>query len=168
MELSALETTTEADRDEIISLFHRAVEHLNAAGIPQWDELYPDASDIEEDISKRQLYVTRENGRIAGVITLNKRCDPEYESGKWSYRGPEYTVVHRLCVSPDVQGHGVGTQIMGMAEEMLRSRGVKSMRLDTFSQNPWSLRMYEKLGYHTVGTALWRKGLFYLMEKNIG
>ncbi|MOA00670.1 hypothetical protein D3C78_1200430 [compost metagenome] len=38
---------------------------------------------------------------------------------------------------------------------------------DAFSQNPYALRMYEKLNYHTVGEVQWRKDLFYLMEKKL-
>ncbi len=50
---------------------------------------------------------------------------------------------------------------------MLRDRGIESVRLDAFSLNPYALRMYEGLGYKKVGEANWRKGLFYLFEKNL-
>ena len=76
-------------------------------------------------------------------------------------------VIHRLCVSPHMQGQGVGTRMMQMIERMLCKQGIQSIRLDAFSKNPYSLKLYQKLGYSTVGEALWRKGLFYLMEKNI-
>lgn len=168
MELSALEKATEADQEEIVTLFRRAVEHLNETGIPQWDEIYPTANDVAGDIQNGQLYVARLGMKIAGVITLNQTFDPEYANGDWNYQGPDYMVVHRLCVSPDAQGQGVGTRMMRMAEAMLKEQGVQSMRLDTFSRNPWSMRIYQKLDYRTVGKAVWRKGLFYLMEKNIG
>ena len=167
MMISALEKASTDDRDEIVSLIHFVVEHLNQIGIPQWDERYPKASDIDEDIRKEQLYIVRARRKIAGIITLNKESDSEYKNGDWIYAGPDYRVVHRLCVAPDMQGHGIGTRIMQMAEKMLWESGVKSVRLDAFSQNPYSLRLYEKLGYRVAGEALWRKGLFYLMEKDI-
>jgi len=163
-----LEKATISDKEEILRLFQRAVEHLNTNGIPQWDAVYPHASNVDEDIKTQQLYVTRTDGRIAGVITLNQSFDPEYRNGRWTYQGHAFAVVHRLCVSPDVQGLGVGTNMMRMAEAMLREQGIQSVRLDCFSQNPQSLQLYTTLGYHTVGEALWRKGLFFLMEKNIG
>jgi len=167
MILSALEKALSGDRDEIVLLIYNVVAHLNQNGIPQWDEVYPRASDVDEDLQKEQLYIVRAGRKIAGIITLNRESDPEYQNGDWRYRGPDYMVVHRLCVAPDMQGHGIGTRVMRMAEEMLRRNGVKSVRLDAFSQNPYSLRLYEKLGYRVAGEALWRKGLFYLMEKNI-
>ncbi|MBN1778411.1 MAG: GNAT family N-acetyltransferase [Clostridiales bacterium] len=167
MMISELEKALPGDRDEIVSLMHCVVEHLNQIGIPQWDERYPRASDVDEDLRKGQLYIVRAGRKIAGIITLNRESDPEYENGDWLYRGPDYVVVHRLCVAPDMQGRGIGTRIMQMAEEMLSENGVKSVRLDAFSQNPHSLRLYGKLGYRIAGEALWRKGLFYLMEKDI-
>ncbi len=167
MMLSALEKAAASDMEEIVSLFQGAVDRLNETGIPQWDEVYPHADDIAQDIRDGQLYIARINGRITGVITLNQFADPAYANGNWAYRGPDFMVVHRLCVAADAQGQGVGTQIMKLAETMLRQKGVRSMRLDTFSQNPYSCGMYEKLGFHTVGEALFRKGLFYLMEKDI-
>ena len=167
MTLSALEKASAGDRDEIVSLVLAVVERLNQTGIPQWDEVYPNASDVDRDLQKYQLYIARAGGRIAGIITLNRESDPEYQNGDWEYSGPDYRVVHRLCVSPDMQGQGIGGQMMRMTETMLREQGVKSLRLDAFSQNPHSLKLYQKLGYHVTGEAVWRKGLFYLMEKNL-
>ncbi len=167
MEISALEKAAPGDREEIAAMVRQAVISLNQTGIPQWDEVYPSAADIDADIEKRQLYVVRAGGAIAGIITLNQECDPDYQNGQWEYRGADFMVVHRLIVSPAVQGQGIGTKIMRMAEEMLAENGMKSVRLDAFTQNPYSLRLYEKLGYRVAGEARWRKGRFYLMEKVI-
>lgn len=167
MELSALVRASISDTAEIISLFQRAVEHLNHNGIPQWDAIYPHANHVMEDLANQELYAAHLQGNIAGVITLNQQFDPAYDTANWQYTGDLFAVVHRLCVAPDAQGKGVGTQMMRMAEVMLRKRGMKSIRLDAFSKNPYALRMYEKLGYSITGEAIWRKGLFYLMEKDI-
>lgn len=66
---------------------------------------------------------------------------------------------------PAYQNKGVGTQTMCHIEKMLNSKGIGAIRLDAFLQNPYSLRMYEKLGFQTVGYADWRKGRFALREK---
>ena len=167
MTISALEKATAGDRDAIVALVYAVVERLNQSGIPQWDEAYPNETDVDDDLAKHQLYIARNGEKIAGIITLNKESDPAYQNGTWEYNGPDYWVVHRQCVSPDMQGQGIGRQMMDLAETMLRESGVKSLRLDAFSQNPHALRLYQKLGYRVAGEAVWRKGLFYLMEKNI-
>ena len=162
-----MEKAARCDRDELLEIVRSATDHLNQSGVPQWDEVYPNAGDVDEDLINGQLYVVRMGGRIAGMVTLNQSCDPEYASGKWQVDGPDFMVVHRLIVSPDVQGQGIGTRMMRMIEIMLRGNGIHSIRLDAFTQNPHSLRLYAKLGYQIVGEALWRKGRFYLMEKDI-
>lgn len=167
MTISALEKATEGDRDAIVALVYAVVDRLNRSGIPQWDAAYPNGTHVDEDLKNGELFVTRAGETIAGIVTLNRESDPAYRNGNWEYGGPDYRVVHRLCVSPAMQGQGVGGRMMRMAEEMLRNDGVKSIRLDAFSKNPHSLRLYRKLGYRVAGEAVWRKGLFYLMEKNI-
>lgn len=52
-------------------------------------------------------------------------------------------------------------------EEILKTEGIQSIRLDTFSLNPYALKMYQTLGYQKVGEVKWRKGLFYLFEKQL-
>ncbi|MOA35168.1 hypothetical protein D3C78_1565980 [compost metagenome] len=56
---------------------------------------------------------------------------------------------------------------MLLIEDLVKQMGLETIRLDAFSQNPYALRMYEKLHYRTVGEVQWRKGLFYLMEKKL-
>lgn len=56
---------------------------------------------------------------------------------------------------------------MLIIEDILQKEGIRSIRLDVFSQNPYALKMYEALGYQKVGGASWRKGLFYLLEKKL-
>jgi ribosomal protein S18 acetylase RimI-like enzyme len=167
MTISALEKATAGDRDAIVALVYSVVNRLNQSGILQWDEIYPNKTHIDGDLKNGELYVARAGGEIIGIITLNGKSDPEYQNGAWAYNGPDYRVVHRLCVSPTMQGQGVGRRMMEMAEEMLRESGVKSLRLDAFSKNPYSLKLYERLGYRVTGEAVWRKGLFYLMEKEL-
>lgn len=56
---------------------------------------------------------------------------------------------------------------MELIESIIQSKGIETIRLDAFSQNPIALRMYENLGYKKVGEVNFRKGLFYLYEKKI-
>lgn len=158
----------EKDLDEVAALFQRAILYMTRQGIPQWDEVYPDREILRQDIEKQQLYVGVWEDRIVSVYVLNREYEPEYNTGDWTYRGEEYRVIHRLCVDPCVQNQGIGRNTMEHIEEELTQQGLKSIRLDAFTRNPYALRMYERLGYQTVGHADWRKGRFYLMEKLLG
>lgn len=53
-------------------------------------------------------------------------------------------------------------------EQQVKKEGARAIRLDTFTQNPYAVSMYEGLGYAKRGYANWRKGSFYLMEKKLG
>ena len=113
------------------------------------------------------INIFRIDNQIASVFVLNQECDPEYSVGNWKNNDTSFAVVHRLCVNPDFQRTGIGTRTILAAEALLTNMGIKSVRLDAFSENPAALRLYEKLGYQNTGRVNFRKGLFYLFEKSL-
>ena len=155
------------DLDGIMEVIKQAVKVMEDHQIDQWDERYPTNEIIKNDIINNQLYIGKINGSIAVVFVLNQEFDEEYESGNWKYKDLPFTVIHRLCVNPAYQNQGLGTKTMLLIEDLLKKERIQSIRLDAFSQNPYALKMYEKIGYNRVGEAVWRKGLFYLYEKKI-
>lgn len=161
-------TVRKATKDDVIQIFafvQKAVARMIEQGIPQWDEIYPIVDDFAEDAEKNHLYVAEVEGKAAACFTLNKDCDEEYKNGEWTYTGPDFLVIHRLCVNPEFQNRGVGSKVCLEIEKVALAAGMKSLKLDCFTQNPYSQKMYNKLGYKTVGYADWRKGRFILMEK---
>ncbi len=153
-----------ADLPDVAALYAASISKMREDGIEQWDEIYPDRELLEEDIASGQMVLCGLQDTLASAFTLNRACDAEYETGRWS-TGVSYMVVHRLCVSPSLQNRGIGAQTMLLLEDMVRAQGMEAVRLDAFSRNPHALRMYEKLGYTRAGQVYWRKGLFYLYEK---
>ncbi|MBD5519761.1 MAG: GNAT family N-acetyltransferase [Lachnospiraceae bacterium] len=156
------------DMGEICRLVANAVDKMIENDILQWDEIYPTEVDFREDINKKELYVGIVDGRIAVVYALNQECDDAYKGGKWKHEDIPYYVIHRLCVNPDFQNMGIGRQTLLHIEEQLLLIGIKAIRLDVFTQNPYALRLYDGLDYELVGYADWRKGRFCLMEKYLG
>ena len=154
----------ESDLDEICLLIKSAIVEMERNGISQWDEIYPAREDFFNDVKAGSLFAGLENGRIAAIYALNKNYDEEYKNGDWKCDG-DFRVVHRLCVHPDFQRRGIARETLEHIEKQATGLGAKSMRLDVFSKNPLSIRLYEHAGYHKTGEANWRKGLFYLMEK---
>lgn len=153
--------------DGIFAMFQAAVTELDRIGIPQWDELYPDMGILREDIERQELYIGRIDGTPVCAFVLNNECDDEYANGAWSRPDAGFCVIHRLCVHPEFQHHGIGRRTMEHIEKLALSLGFDEIRLDTFTRNPYSIRLYEHLGYRTVGTVRWRKGDFLLMEKSL-
>ena len=162
----AIRQATEKDMPTVYALFCEATEDMNAKGIAQWDGLYPTTAHLDDDLAKGELCVGELEGRVVCAVALNEVCDPQYQNAQWQGSGP-YIIVHRLCVSPSAQGKGVGRAFMSEVENWALERGYRQIRLDSFAQNPQAQRMYQRLGYAIRGEAHWRKGLFYLMEKEL-
>lgn len=155
------------DMPEILSFVDQAKKVMDSQGIFQWDKIYPTIIDFCPDVKKGQVYVGRINGIAALTFTINKWQDQAYLTADWDYKGDEFLVIHRLCVNPDFQGKGLGKAACRFIEGLAKSQGIKSIRLDCFTKNPVSLRLYEGLGYKVRGYADWRMGRFCLMEKEL-
>lgn len=154
-----------SDINEIQAFVDKAKVVMDSQGIFQWDEIYPTVEDFAGDEANQELYVGEVDGKLAVCFTLNKFQDEEYFSADWENKGDDFIVVHRLCVNPEFQGQGVGSQTCRYIEELALERGAASIKLDAFCENPISLSMYNKIGYKVKGYANWRKGRFKLMEK---
>ena len=135
--------------------------------IHQWDEIYPDKAILEEDITKNLMYIGKIDNSIAVCFVLSEECDEEYKNGAWKYPNARFNVIHRLCVNPEFQNKGIATETMKYIENICKSEGYDSIRLDCFTENPYSRKLYDKAGYSVVGYADWRKGRFELREKKI-
>ena len=158
---------TKEQTKEVFSVFSAAINNMENQGIHQWDEIYPDLPTITEDIAKNQMYIGMIDGKIAVCFVLSEECDEEYKNGKWQWPDSKFCVIHRLCVNPKFQNQGIATQTMEYIEKLCKEAGYDSIRLDCFTENPYSRKLYDKAGYSVVGYADWRKGRFELREKLI-
>jgi len=156
-----------SDLQELLSLYRAAILRMNEQGIPQWDEIYPSAEVLQEDVSSGQMQIGRLDGQIAVAFLLEECTEEDYEPADWRYRETKFVVLHRLCVHPSFQGRGVARQAMDFLEQRVLERGIFAIRLDAFSRNPAALRLYEMRGYEKAGEIWYRKGLFYLYEKQL-
>jgi ribosomal protein S18 acetylase RimI-like enzyme len=161
------ERAVSADLPEVLALFQAATKRMNEQGIPQWDEIYPNREVLDSDIARGELTVGRTEGKIACVFVLSEQYDEEYAQGRWRFPNSRFCILHRLCVHPDFQHRKVAARAMDYIEETLKSEGVESVCLDAFSLNPYALRLYESRGYERAGQVNFRKGLFYLYEKQL-
>lgn len=157
-----------SELEQIFAMFGRAAADLKKRGIDQWDKHYPNREILREDIHKGEMFVGVDaDGEILSAFVLNQDADEDYQNGDWQYPAVQYWVAHRLCVDPRCQGSGIGRETMLQMEKLAEEYGAQTVRLDVFSQNLRAFHLYEKLGYQTVGSVVWRKGKFFLMEKRL-
>ena len=82
-------------------------------------------------------FVARDStGTVVGGILGHTRW-------RWLY-------IAKLWVDESARGQGLGTSLMGAAENLARSRGCTDVSLDTFDYQ--ARPFYEKLGYELFGT----------------
>ena len=155
------------DLEEIYSLYQNAIIAMEKDNIHQWDEIYPDKDILKEDITKNQMYIGKTDNKIAVCFVLSEECDEEYKNGCRKHTDSRFNVIHRLCVNPLFQNQGIAAKTLEYIENLSKSEGYDSIRLDCFTQNPYSRKLYDKAGYSITGYADWRKGRFELREKKL-
>ncbi|TGE15285.1 GNAT family N-acetyltransferase [Hymenobacter elongatus] len=160
---------TTADLPAIMALVRQVVPLMQAAGNFQWEGDYPNEAVFQQDIERRQLWVAELAEAVVGVAALTQDQDPEYAQADWD--ATEMAVVtHRLAVAPAVQGRGVAAALLQQAETVAQEKGLKSLRVDTNSENTATQRLFPKLGYRFAGeiTLAFRSGLrFFCYEKRL-
>ena len=63
-----------------------------------------------------------------------------------------YEVV-RFYVDADAQGRGVGRALMEMCLDDARRRGADTIWVQAWTQAPWAVGFYERMGFSAVGSA---------------
>jgi GNAT superfamily N-acetyltransferase len=160
---------TEADLPAIIALVRAVVPLMQAAGNHQWTSEYPNETIFRHDIGLRQLWVAELAGQLAGVAALTQDQDSGYAEADWDATEPAL-VTHRLAVAPSAHGQGVAQALMQQAEIEAKALGLRSLRVDTNSQNAATQRLFPKLGYRFAGEIglAGRVGLrFFCYEKRL-
>lgn len=133
-------------------------------GIDQWDQEYPNRIVLTQDIGREEAFIYEEQGELLAYMALNEKCDQEYAELNWKTATP-FVVIHRLYVKPSVQGKGISSKMIKYADQFALENKYQSIRFDAFSLNETANAVHIKKGYASVGTVLYRKGVFNCYEK---
>ncbi|MGN0479055.1 MAG: GNAT family N-acetyltransferase [Hominenteromicrobium sp.] len=135
-----------ADTDDIVRLIESRIRWMDGQGLEQWNkfdylEVFPPAY-FRENIEAGVVYVAEENGVTVGAVVL-----PETD-GFWTDDTPAL-YIHHLVGASDAPG--VGRALIGFAERLARSRGIRALRLDCQSANDGLNDYYARLGFEPKG-----------------
>ena len=140
-----------SDLPEVMKIVSRArEEYFEKNGIPQWQGGYPSRELFEEDLEKERLFVLVQGENIIGMVVVcfeHEKCYDVIEDGAWADDKDEYAVVHRIAVSPDFHGMGLGGALVKLADKLCEQRGVRYARSDTHEMNLAMRHTLEKCGY---------------------
>ena len=141
-----------SDLENIMLMYKSCVAGMIANGIDQWDESYPNAKVIMEDLIAQTYFVAIENEIIIAGINIDQNQDETYLALDWEDKKNQFLVVHRLAVKVEFWNNGIGKSIMLFTENLVTEKGLNSIRLDTYSGNPKAMEFYRRLGYRELGT----------------
>ena len=86
----------------------------------------------------KESYAVRVGDELAGFLILDMR-------------GPLAGYIQTVCIAPPHQGRGLGTRVVRWAEDRI-ARDSPNVFMCVSSFNDGARRLYERMGYHVVGT----------------
>ena len=157
------------DLENIMKMYKSCVTGMLANDIDQWDDTYPNTEIISEDLNVGTYYVAEIDKTIIGGINIDRNQDNTYLALDWEDKSDSFLVVHRLGVKEEFWNKKIGKDLMLFTENLVIEKGLKSIRLDTYSGNPKAMEFYRRLGYSELGTIDLKpeKDKYYCFEKII-
>lgn len=156
------------DLPAVIDLMKRVIPVMQKDGNDQWDDKYPTADIIRQDINELDLFVLMLDEKIVGAVVINAILPKEYCSIRWKTSPNTYTF-HRMMVDPEYQGKGIATAILQFIEKRGINMGMKSLRVDTNENNTKMLALFEKFKFSNAGTInlMGKTSKFLCFEKTL-
>ena len=143
---------TIAETKEIVDIYASAQAFMEAHGNPQWVKGFPDENDVRGGIFGGILFCVIAKDEIAAVFAAVDH-DGNYDEieGKWLTKG-NYLAVHRVAVSEKYRGSGAAKFVLNYAaEELARTRGKTSIRIDTHEMNKPMRSLLASQGFTECG-----------------
>ena len=157
------------DLENIMKMYKSCVKGMLENGIDQWDDTYPNTEIISEDLNVGTYYVAEIDETIIGGVNIDRNQDDTYLTLDWEDKSDSFLVVHRLGVKEELWNKKIGKDLMLFTENLVIEKGLKSIRIDTYSGNPKAMEFYRRLGYTEIGTIDLKpdKEKYYCFEKII-
>lgn len=129
------------DLKEIMNVIEDAKLQMKERNSSQWDETYPLATDIINDLVINKVFVYDDNG-IKGCIVMCE-YDELYETTSLWDNVP-YVALHRMAVLKESSGLGIASKLL---KHCIENSDNKVVRGDTHHTNLGMLKTFEKTGF---------------------
>lgn len=142
--------TSQDSLEALTALLHEAYAAHAAEG-RRFFASYQAPADTERRISRGECWVVMDGEDLIGTITV--AAPYSFPVG---YPAPTPAATYyQLAVRPTHQGRGLGRQLVGLAEQRIRDRGISNLAIDTSSQATTLIAWYRCLGYRDAGRWHW-------------
>lgn len=133
--------------DELDAMYMECKKDLLQKQIYQWDDSYPTRETISYHLENNELCCLYEDDSIVGAVVLNDWQSAEYKLIDWSKKEGHFLIVHSFVIHPISQGKGYSKVLLSFWENEAQQKNYNGIRLDAFTGNPVSLRLYETNNY---------------------
>lgn len=147
------------DLNEILDIIRQAQDYFKNKGIDQWQNNYPNANVISNDIESKRGYVLVDGDIIVGTVSVSFDGEKTYDhiEGEW-LSSIDYAVVHRIAVRAEHKGKGLASVILKNIEHICQQKGIHSIRIDTHEDNLSMQRTLQKNGFTYCGVIYLQDG----------
>lgn len=143
------------DIPKILEIIDDAKALLKSLEIDQWQNGYPNAEQVENDIINKESYVVVNDDKIIGTTMFTTRKEPTYKKvidGKWIVEEAKpYGVIHRLATSAKHRNQGIAQFIFNEMHQQLKEQNIQSLKIDTHEKNIGMQSLIKKMRYQYCG-----------------
>tara|TARA_R110002126_G_scaffold224174_1_gene369109 strand:- start:37376 stop:37891 length:516 start_codon:yes stop_codon:yes gene_type:complete len=144
------------DISSIMIIIDDAKALLKLLHIDQWQNGYPNATQIENDIKNGESFVVvNDENTIIATSMFTLRKEPTYKiikDGKWFIDEDEvYGVIHRMAIKKEFRKLGLATFLFTEFHQQLKQKNIQSLKIDTHEENIGMQSLIKKLGYEYCG-----------------
>lgn len=154
---------------DVVFLFREVVKDMNKKGLYHWNTDYPNPEIISQDIDDESLYMVMSNYACIGVLVMNGKSSPEYNTIDWKSNGEKVLYIHRMAVHPLFAGKGITEKMLGFAEKYGKENEYTAIRVDVFDSNEKRIDLIKNRKFDEAGKLHfeYQKTPFSCFEKGI-
>ena len=150
-----IQLTTLKEVPIILEIIEDAKTYLASQNIDQWQNGYPNAAQIENDILNGESFVViNDENQVMATSMFSTNKEPTYKiiEGNWIINEDEiYGVIHRMAIKKEFRKFGLATLLFDEFHLQLVEKNIKSLKIDTHEDNRGMQCLIKKLGYTYCG-----------------
>ena len=143
----------QAEIEAILSMIKEAQVDFKSSGIDQWQDGYPNTDTIKLDIKLQRAYSIYFEDEIVGCCVIDFEHDPNYDvvyNGQF-HNEHHYATIHRFVIKRSYQHCHLGTQAFKLIEDIVKEKGIDTIRIDTHVDNLKMRGLIEKSQFKYCG-----------------
>ena len=143
------------DVPRIMEIINDAKAYLASLKIDQWQNGYPNAAQVEQDILNNESYVVvNDEDLVIATSMFTTNSEPTYKviDGNWLIdENKTYGVIHRMAIKKEFRKFGLATFMFHEFHLQLLEKNIQSLKIDTHEENIGMQSLIKKLGYKYCG-----------------